>query len=612
MQFIVKDQIHKFTLAALILFVVINNIIFFPSNILCWDVFGYYLYLPLKFINNDLSVSDISHINLIISKYHNTDYFYQGMVLPNGSYVMKYSMGMSFLYAPFFFIGHIFSQVGNYPSDGFSFPYQFSIFVGSILYSIIGLWTLSKVLLHFFNKIITSITLVVIVLSTNYIVHITMYGQNAMSHSYLFMTYSLIIWFTILWHESFKIKYAIFLGVLCGITILSRPSEIVCLLIPILWGLSDFSSVKQKINSLWLHKNQILLFVFILMLFGMCQFVYWKIYTGKFLFYSYGSNPGEGFEFFKPYILEVLFSFRKGWLVYTPIMVLAIFGFYGVYKNNKSIFFALLTYSLVNLYIVSSWSCWWYAQTFSQRSLIPSYPIMAIAFGYFLLWLNNQTKSLKTSFSILIGGLFCLNIFQTIQFHKGIIDADRMTKDYYFKVFGKLSVDANDKKLLLVNRRFNGDEVMDNEHQYTSRLLKKIDFENTDIKDSMLHYTGKYSFKLNNNIKQSPSIEATYAEITQKDYAWIKVKTYVYSINDLKENPFNLIVTFNHNQYPYKYIRYPSGKMNMKLNTWNKIEFDYLTPEVRSKEDYLKVYFEHDNDGALYIDDLEVEVYERK
>jgi hypothetical protein len=612
MQYVMKNQIHRFTLFGLILFIVINNFIFFPSNILSWDVFGYYLYLPLKFINNDLSITDISHINLIISKYHNTSNFYQGMVLPDGTYVMKYSMGMSFFYAPFFFIAHLFSKISSYPSDGYSMPYQFSIFIGSIIYSILGLWFLSKVLLKFFNNTITSMTLIVIVLSTNYIVHVTMYGQNAMSHSYLFMTYALILWLTILWHESFKLKYLVYLACVCGITILSRPSEIVCLIIPAFWGIYNIKTLKEKMSLLLIHKKQFFVFLSILFIIGFAQLAYWKIHTGKFLFYSYGANPGEGFEFFKPYIKEVLFSFRKGWLIYTPIMAFALLGLLVIYKKNKALFFALFIYTLVNLYIVSSWSCWWYAQTFRQRALIPSYPIMAIGFGFFLLWMQSQTKFFKMGLSVLIICLSILNIFQTIQFHKGVIDADRMTKDYYFKVFGKLSVNENDKKLLLVNRTFSDAEMMDSEIDYTSKLLQKIDFENSSVKDSFQGYNSKYSFLLNNSTKMSPTISATYSEITHKDHAWVKVTAYVYPTKDVMKYPFNLIVCFNHNEYPYKYMRYESSKMNITLNKWNKIEFSYLTPEVRNEKDYLKVYFEDTKESHVYIDDLEVNVYERK
>jgi hypothetical protein len=596
----------------IIVFIIINNLTFFPKNILSWDVFGYYLYLPLKFIYNDLSIHDLSKIESVIAHYQNTSNFYQGMVLPDGSYVMKYSMGMSFMYAPFFFIAHIIAKVFGYTADGFSAPYQYSIFVGSILYTLLGLWALSKALLHFFDKTITAVVLLLLVFSTNYIVHITMYGQNAMSHNYLFMTYAFIIWLTILWHQSHKLKYMIWLGIFCGISILSRPSEIVCLLIPLLWGIKDLSSFKEKMQLLLKYKGQLILFTLIILLFGLCQSVYWKIHTGKFLFYSYGANPGEGFEFFHPYILEVLFSFRKGWLIYTPVMLLSIAGFYFIYKYNRAVFFTVLVFFMVNLYIVSSWSCWWYAQTFSQRSLIPSYPVMAIGLGYFLMWAMQQAKAIKMVFIILITCLLLLNIFQVIQFHNGIIDGDRMTRAYYFKVFGKLNARPEDKNLLLVNRTFYGDERFDDQPAYSGRLLKKLDFESSDKKDAARFYSGTYSFKLNELTPASDTIKATYSEITQKDHAWLKITANVYPTKDTAGNPFSLVVHFTHNGYPYKYITYDSKKMNLEPNKWNSITFYYLTPEVRRKSNELKVYFTTKKNADAYIDDLQVEVYEKK
>ncbi len=595
----------------IILFIIINNLTFFPKNILSWDVFGYYLYLPLKFIYNDLSIHDLPRIESIISHYQNTSNFYQGMVLPDGSYVMKYSMGMSFLYAPFFFIGHLIAKAFGCPADGFSMPYQCSVFIGSIIYSLLGLWALSKVLLHFFSRTITAIVLVLLVFATNYIPHITMYGQNAMSHNYLFMTYAFIIWLTILWHQSHKLKYLVWLGLFCGISILSRPSEIVCLLIPLLWNIKDVTSIKEKIKLFIKYKGQLILFSIIIVGFGLCQCVYWKIHTGKFLFYSYGANPGEGFEFFHPYIFEVLFSFRKGWLVYTPVMLFSIAGFYFIYKHKRPIFFSVLVFFLVNLYIVASWSCWWYAQTFSQRSLIPSYPIMAIGLGYFLLWAMQQAKALKTIFALLISCLAVLNIFQVIQFHNGIIDGDRMTKAYYFKVFGKLNVNPEDKKLLLVNRTFYGNETFEDQSEYNSKLLKKLDFENSDKKDAAQFHSGSYSFKLNDLTPASDTIKAAYSQITQKDHAWLKITANVYPTKNTETDPFSLVVHFTHNGYPYKYITYDSKKMNLELNKWNQITFYYLTPEVRRKSNELKVYFATKANADAYIDDLQVDVYER-
>jgi len=196
----------------IILFILINNLVFIPTNILSWDVFGYYLYLPLKFIYHDLGLQNHSILETINNQYNNTSSFYQAMQLPNGEYVMKYSMGLAILYAPFFFSGHLIAMLFHFPMDGFSAPYQYSVFFGGIVYSVAGIIFMTKVLRHFFKDSVVAVVLLIIVFSTNYILHITMYGQNANSHNYLFTAYTLILWFTIKWHENYKRKYLVLLA----------------------------------------------------------------------------------------------------------------------------------------------------------------------------------------------------------------------------------------------------------------------------------------------------------------------------------------------------------------------------------------------------------------
>lgn len=411
-----KFPVSKTVAILLIAILVYSGFTFFPNNILSWDVFGYYLYLPFTFIYNDLGINNESIVHEIIDKYHNSATFYQAIKLPAGNYVLKYSMGMSVLYSPFFFIGHLYAKISGYPADGFSLPYQYAIFIGGLFFTVTGIIALRKVLIQFFNDKITAITMTIIVLGTNYFYHSSFHGQNAMSHNFLFTTYVFIIWLTILWHRSQKLKHMIILGIVCGLTILSRPSEIVCLAIPLFWGIWNKETVIEKFNLLVRQKKQVILFLIILLIIGSLQFVYWKIFTGKFLYNSYGANAGEGFEFLRPYTLKVLFSFRKGWLIYTPLMIFSILGLAVLYRKNRVIFFPLLVYFITNLYIVSSWSCWWYAQSFGQRALIQSYPVMAISLGYFLVYINDKKKNFRIAIYFVLFAFIILNLFQTKQF----------------------------------------------------------------------------------------------------------------------------------------------------------------------------------------------------
>ena len=596
----------------ILLFIVANNLVFFPENILCWDVFGYYLYLPLKFIYHDLSIHDESIVRHILEEYQNSATFYQAMKLEDGTYVLKYTMGFSILYFPFFMIAHLVATLTPYATDGFSIPYQYAILFGGIVYSLLAIWVLARVLLNFFSENLTAIILILVVFSTNYIMHVTMHGQNANSHAYLFLMYALILWLTILWHKSHKMRPMLFLGLVCGITILSRPSEIVCLAIPVLWGVMDKRTILDKWKLLVKHYRQVLLFVLILVVIGSFQFIYWKIHTGKFLFNSYGGNAGEGFEFFRPNIFKVLFSFRKGWLIYTPVMLFALLGFIFTYKKNKPVFFALLVYFICNLYIVSSWSNWWYTQSFSQRALIPSYPVMAIPLGYFLGWLYERKKFVKLSGLSLLALLLILNIFQTIQAANGTLHGDRMTRAYYFRTFGKLHATEEDRKLLLVERSFDAHEYIRYEEEYKSQLLDVLDFEIEEYNDSLTIQTGNHYFYLDSKHEFSPAIEYSYNQITNQDHAWIRVTALVYPTQDIRMNPFSLVVHFVHNGYPYKYRTLDSENLDLRINEWNTISFDYLTPEVRRKEDNLKVYLWNRGGTGLYLDDLKVEVLEKQ
>ncbi|MFA5418945.1 MAG: hypothetical protein WC341_10855 [Bacteroidales bacterium] len=605
---------RKIPTSAIVVFFISMAIIFFrmivpPVEVLSWDVFGYYLYLPAKFIYHDLALTDQSWLYALIQKYEPTSTLYQAQMLANGNWVMKYSMGLAIVFSPFFLIGHALAYITGYPADGFSLPYQYSIAAGGIIFAIIGLIYLRKVLLHFFSENISIIVLIIIVAGTNYFQLITFDG-TLLSHNFLFTFYAMLIWYTIKWHENPKITTSILIGGLCGIIILIRPSDMVCLLIPLLWNINNKETLLNKLALLRRNYAKVLLAGAVLILVGLPQLIYWKIITGHFLFYSY-NNPGEGFEFLSPYTAKYLFSFRKGWLIYTPVMVFALAGFVNLYRKKRALFPVILIFFLVNLYVISSWSCWWYAGgSYSSRSLVPSYTLLALPLGYFIEDIIRK-KKLSIIFSIFAVCLIILNLFQTWQFENKIISAERMTMKYYFSVFGKTFVDKEDEKLLLVERGLEATEHFSQENEYTKRTLYNRDFE--DISDTgLVCHSGKGSFKMDSVIPFAPGPDIMYKEITANDHAWIRAGAWIYiPVNYSEELPL-LILTFHHDSKPYKYRAQEIPAKEVVFGQWNYLTADYLTPEVRSVEDNLKVYIWHRGKNQIWIDDFFVDVYEPK
>ncbi len=572
-----------------------------PVNMLTWDVFGYYLYLPSHFIQHDIALQNQEWITQLLDKYEPTSTLYQAIQIENGNWVMKYSMGMSFLYAPFFFIAHLIAELLGYPADGLSLPYQITLSIGGLIYAIIGLIYFSKVLRHFFDQKVTSIVLILIFFGTNYF-QLTIFDGTLLSHNFLFMLYSILIYFTIKFYQDFKLKNTVIIGFTAGLITLVRPSEGICILIPLLWCNSSENYFTSKIKLL---KTQFLPLVlasvcFLIML--LPQLIYWKSVTGHYLFYSY-TNPGEGFDFFFPHTYNFLFSFRKGWFIYTPLILFAFTGLYFLYKKNKALSISIFSFILLDIYICSSWSNWWYAGgSFSSRSLVPIYSLLAIPLGFLIekITLSKQKKSL---FYPVFGFFILLNLFQTWQFENGIISKERMTKAYYFSIFGKTSKDPKNEKLLLVDRTVDAEEKFKNEKDYSKSILFKNTFD-TVAKTK--------AFILNETVSYSPGPDIKFSQITNKDHAWIKVSAKIFIPKNYEEELPVIVATFHHKDQTYKYFAYELKKDKIKYNAWNTIEFDYLTPEVRTNDDNLKVYVWHRGKKQILLDDLIIYKYESK
>ena len=577
-----------------------------PRNELSWDTFGYYLYLPAKFIYNDPALLNQEWLNSIIDKYQTTATFYQGYKMETGNWIIKYTMGLSILWAPFFFLADFIAEPLGYEADGFSLPYQITLILGTLLYLYIGLIYMVKVLRHFFSDIIVALAILLITMGTNYFQ--LSFLNTLLTHSILFGGYAALIWYTIRWHESPQRKYAILIGILCGFITLVRPSEMTSIFIPLLWGIHNKASFQikwEKIKKNWSH---LVWLVVACLIAGSPQLLYWKSMTGSWVFYSY-DNPGEGFEFFSPYTLQYLFSFRKGWLIYTPIISFCLVGYYYIFQHKRSIFWSLTVFLLAELWICSSWSTWWYAGgSYSARAMVSAYAILTIGLGYFLKSIVEQSNKIKFGILGLLFGLTVLNLFQTWQYKVGIIDAQRMTMAYYFKIFGKTQVKEEHKKLLLVERAVETYEHLKNPEDYTHRKLQHFNFDEENNDSIQWNQT----LHLHEKMQFSPGIDIKFEDLTESYYAWIKAEAEVFIPEDYHGQLPMLTLHFTHEGKPYKYRTIAHTEDQVKKGQWQKISMDYMTPEVRNSQDNLKVYVWHRGTESIYIDNLKIDIYEPK
>jgi hypothetical protein len=393
------------------------------------DVDQYYSYLVAQFIHHDFTFHFPHHYWLVET--------------PTQQYIPKVTMGLAFLYLPFFTIGNIIAHVFNYETSGYSAPYYWSIHIGSILYVLIGLWYCRKSLLLFFNEWIVALSLLFVIIGTNLFFYT--YKESEMSHGHLFFLFSVFIYHVLKWRESDKIKHVFCFSFIAGLVTLIRPTEILILLFPLLIYVSNFSEFKTRLIEIKNLKWKLILAIFIFFIPIIPQLIFWKIYAGQFLFFSYGSQ--EGFFFLDPQFYNVLFGWRKGWFVYTPIMILSIIGLIMMYFKRRDLFFSVTVYFILNLYLICCWWDWGYGGAFGMRALVQCYAFLFFPFAFFLNWALLEIK--KNVLRYVLGTMtvaYCLfcsynNVFQTYLMKNNLIHWDSMTWEAYKYTF--LTTDIN-------------------------------------------------------------------------------------------------------------------------------------------------------------------------
>ncbi|MFI5148548.1 MAG: hypothetical protein ACHQRM_02370 [Bacteroidia bacterium] len=414
-----------------------------PVNVITWDVFGYYLYLPSAFIYHDPGLSNPKWLNAVRKEYNPTPNLYQVVPGKGGRQLNIYTMGLAASYAPGFLMAHGYAHLAGYSADGFSVPYQWAMLLSAFLYSCLGIFLLRYLLLRFFSDTLTAFLVCLTVLGTNFLFHAGLEG--AMPHNFLFSLNCLLLLLTMKWHETYKLRYALLLAFFFGWAMLCRPSEGVWVLIPLFWNVKDWASLLAKCKLLVQYKKQVLLSALVIFLVLFPQLLYWKWTSG---YWKQFNNHAEGFSFLSPYTLDFLFSYKKGWLLYTPLMLFALVGFYPLYKSKRPLFYPLALFIVANIYVLSSWDCWWYASSFSQRPMVESLPVMALVMGVFLQFLWTVRPVVRYLVLTCMALLITLNLFQTWQYCAGILDGERMTEAYYWNIFGKTDLSEADRDLL--------------------------------------------------------------------------------------------------------------------------------------------------------------------
>ncbi|MFT4062091.1 MAG: hypothetical protein QM642_07015 [Edaphocola sp.] len=431
-----------------------------------WDAGGYYWYLPSAFTYRDMKKMGFK--DTVVQKYSPTpphDFQY-AQKAPNGNYVMKYTMGTALLEMPTFLVAHAVAAKLGYPADGFSLPYQIAVYVGSILFSAIGLWFLCLVLRRYYSDMATGATLLLIVWGTNYLNYA---GIDAgMSHCWLFGLHAMLLYVTDSYFKTFKRKYAVLIGLLLGLATLVRPPEIIMGVVPLLWGMDSMR--KEAIGQRFLlwkkHFGDAVVALVAFAALASLQLIYWKWAGGSWFVYTYGD---QRFVWLQPHLWRYAFNYDCGWLVYTPLMFFALAGMVPFFKNGQNKV-AVLLFLLLNYYVVASWDLWQYG----GRAMVQSYAVFSFPLASLIgLLLQKRRWLVVVSPFILVTVYF--NLWWTYQAHKGgLTGSAPTTSKYYWHTIFRYDVPV-EMQMLRDNKDFYNQPVV------KADTLLAMDFTNKPI-----------------------------------------------------------------------------------------------------------------------------------
>ncbi|WP_345077045.1 glycosyltransferase family 39 protein [Nemorincola caseinilytica] len=577
------------------------------------DAAGYYRYLTATFIYDDLityrPLPRDRGLSDMVLNYDPTP-----ESAPDDKHVNQYTYGVALMEAPFFLLAHAYELVRGSLANGYSDSYELAIKISSLVYALLGLMLVYRVLRRFFDETPALYTTLLLLLGTNLFWFAIF--QTGMSHVPLFFLYALLMYLTVAVHDRPRRGTFIAMGLVIGLIAIIRPTDIICAIIPLLYDVYSGPSLRKKIAFIRQNLLNICLTAAAAILPVLPQLLYWKIKTGHFFYYSYGSQT---FFWDTPWIKEGLFHFANGWLPYTPLMALALLGMLCLRPIKQ---WALAVWLLLPayIYIIYSWYCYRYINGLGSRPMLHMYPLLSVPLTAFLLWLWRRPRAIKAA--TMIGVLFCiaLNINYSYQQMKGLLWSEESNWKFNYQMLFKTQLTYDD---LVVND-------IDEFQPDTSKLVRIGTFAREEYNDSTIAdhtvvdpITGhKYVYHLlNGEEHQRINLSVPYDKQRFAGAKWIKCSG-------------RFMCPESHYYFRHLLVLSVDGKLwkgakienkifdtsiaspmagrtlfSSNIRTWGRVHYFVRIPEGLNEHDMIKLFAWSTDLTEIYVDDLTIELY---
>jgi hypothetical protein len=362
------------------------------------DMEGYYQYLPYTFFRD----KDIDQMRW--AREYGED-----------RKLNVFTCGVAILELPFFLVAYGVSELLEMENPGYNPAYYHTVLFAAIFYVFIGLYYLYKALRRYFTREASLVTAIMAFMATNLFFYTIM--QPGVSHAYSFFLLSVYIFFVPGFYEKPGVKSSLCVILPLALAVLIRPTNILAGFYFLLYGISSFRELGQRLTLLAGRWRLLLLMAFVSFLVFIPQMAYWHRVTGKWIVYSYTDSRFT--HALNPQFRTVLIGPRNGWYLYTPLMIIATAGLLYLACLRRLTAPAILLMMILIIYINASW----YNPTFSAsagyRALVEWIPFMAIPLAFVIEKLQKR-KGMKRALYVLLALFVVYNLLFSYKYNPGI------------------------------------------------------------------------------------------------------------------------------------------------------------------------------------------------
>ena len=329
-----------------------------------------------------------------------------------------YGVGSSILWAPWVLAAHGYcllthSRRDAWPADGFSYPYEEAVGMGSCFYASAGLLLLHGVVRRRFGRVAGFWGVQTVWLASPLFFY--MYLHPSMSHANSFFLAALLLWLYLggdgVWRWGL-------MGLTAGLLTATRFQD-AALLCGIVVG--EIMRLRSGAVGRGYVRGRAVRYG-LACIAGVVAFspqlVAWHYLQGSAL-----SGPraylaqGKVTLWAPIYSMQVMFSGRHGLFYWHPALLLAFAGLL-VGKRHPRVRFVCLVMFAAELWVVSCWSLWWAGASFGHRLFISALPALAVGAAA----LVQRTRLTRRWAPVIITLLIFWNFGYVVQYGSGMIN----------------------------------------------------------------------------------------------------------------------------------------------------------------------------------------------